>query len=131
MARNNTPEACARQHGAVVALATVYNGSAPGANTNILTTSLKVSESACAIRITVCLTTGSVFNMQTTDGTTAYVNGLNGSTALNAGDVYTFTVGARRYSSQTGTTELSYNFQVETDSVIRFLFVEEVTGPVV
>lgn len=120
---------------AVASLATVYAGAAPGANTNILATSVKVSAHASAIRVTVCLTTSSVFNVQTTDGTTAYVNGLNASVALNAGDVYTFTFGARRYKSQPytdGTTaELSYNFQVETDSVIRFLFVDEVIGPVI
>lgn len=129
MARNNSPEGSTAGSGACTALATVYAGAAPGANTNILATSLKVSDSASALRVTVCLTTGSVFNLHVTDGTTAYVNGLNASAALNAGDVYTFTVGARRYSSQTGTTELSYNFQVETDSVIRMLFVEEITGP--
>lgn len=131
MARIRTPERTPTAQGACVALVTQYALAAPGANTNMLATSFKVSESASALRITVCLTTGSVFNLHVTDGTTAYVNGLNASAALNAGDVYTFTVGARRMSSQTGTTELSYNFQVETDSVIRFLFVEEITGPVV
>ena len=130
MARYKTPERTPTAQGACVALVTQYALAAPGANTNMLATSFKVSESASAIRITVCLTTGSVFNKYVTDGSTAYVCGLNGSTALNAGDEYTFTTGVRRYSSQSNTTELSYNFQVETDGVVRFLFVDEVTGPV-
>ena len=129
MARNNTPEACARQYGAVIALATVYNGSAPGANTNIITP-VKVSDSASTIRVTVCLATASVFNVVVTNGSTPFTMGLNASSALQAGDLYTFTFGARRYSSQTGTTELTYSFQVETDGVINYLLVEEVTGPV-
>lgn len=131
MARIRTPERTPTAQGACVALATVYALAAPGANTNILSTAIKVSESAVALRVTVSLTTASVFNLHVTDGTTAYVIGLNASTALQAGDLYTFTFGARRYSSQSNTTELSYNFQVETDSVIRMLFVEEVSGPVI
>lgn len=116
----------------VAALATVHNGSAPGANTNIFSTSLKVSPSASAIRVTVCLSTGSVFNVVVTDGTNPHTQSLNGGTALTANCLYTFTFGARRYSSQpytAGTTaEISYNFQVATDSVIETLFVEECTG---
>ena len=130
MARNNSPEGSTAGSGACTAIATVYAGAAPGANTNIVTP-FKVSESASALRVTVCLTTGSVFNVRVTDGSTAYTMGLNASAALNAGDIYTFTFGARRYSSQTGTTELTYSFQVETDSVINYLLVEEVTGPVI
>lgn len=118
---------------ATASLATVYNGSAPGANTNILATGVKVSGHASAIRLTVVLATSSVFNYTVTDGTTAFTVGLNSSAALNAGDAYTFTFDARRYKSQPytdGTTaELTYNFQVETDGVIRQLFVTEVIGP--
>ena len=119
----------------IAALATVYNGAAPGANTNILTDSVKVSPSASALRITVCLSTGSVFNVRVTDGTNAHTQSLNGGTALTANCLYTFTIGARRYSSQPytdGTTaELSYNFQVAADGVIETLFVEEATGPTI
>lgn len=128
MARIRTPERTPTAQGACVALATVYALAAPGANTNIVTP-FSVSESAVALRVTVCLTTGSVFNVRVTDGSTAYTMGLNASAALNAGDIYTFTFGARRYSSQTGTTELTYSFQVETNGIINMLFVEEVTGP--
>ena len=120
---------------AVAALVTGFNLSAPGANTNILATSIKVSPHAVALRITVCLATASVFNVMVSDGTTTFALGQEKSTALNAGDSYTFTLGARRYKShpyvEGTTTELTYNFQVETDGVIRILFVEEVLGPVV
>ncbi len=120
---------------AVASLATVYKGHAPGANTNILATSVKVSGHASAIRVTVCLATASVFNLRITDGTDAFTIGLNASAALQAGDLYTFTFGARRYKSQPytdGTTaEFSYNFQVKTDGVINLLFVDEIIGPAV
>lgn len=130
MARNNTPEGATAGSAACTAIATVYALAAPGANTNIVTP-FKVSESASALRVTVCLTTGSVFNVRVTDGTTAYTQSLNGGTALTAACIYTFTFGVRRYSTGTGTTELTYSFQVATDGVIQTLFVEEVTGPVV
>lgn len=98
-----------------------YNISAPGANTNILSTNVTPALDGVWV-VTVCLTTGSVFNLVTTDGTTSFTNGLNASAALNAGDVYTFSFGVM--------TSLSYNFQVETNSVIRKLIVHEMTGPV-
>lgn len=130
MARNNTPETRGIQTAAISALATVYAGAAPGANTDIVTP-FKVSESASAVRVTVCLTTGSVFDVRVTDGSTAYTMHLNGGTALTAACLYTFTFAARRYSSQTGTTELTYSFRVATDGVINYLLAEEVCGPVI
>lgn len=101
-------------------VASVYSGSAPGANTDILAADVEPQIRGSVFRVTVCLSTESVFNVTTTDGTTAYTNGLNSSTALNAGDVYMFAFGTRE--------DIDYNFQVETDSVIRFLYVEEVIG---
>lgn len=111
-----------------VARATVYAGSAPGANTNIITP-ITFGDHACACRVTVALTTGSVFNVRVTNGTTAYTQSLNGGTALTANCLYTFTFGVR--ASTNGTTALTYSFQVATDSIIQTLFVEEVTGGVV
>lgn len=106
-----------------------YAKAAPGANTNILTNNIKIeTPGSAALRITVALTTASVFNMRVTDGTTAYDLGLNNSVALAAGDLYTFTVAALKHN-ESG-VELEYNFQVETDSVIRLLVVEEITGGV-
>ena len=138
MARAKTPEATTGP-GSCVAVMTVYAGSAPGANTNISftdasgasVTTFKVPEDATALRVTVSLATSSVLDLRVTDGSTAYTQHLNGGVALAAGTLYTFTVGARRYSTQSGTTELSYAFRVVTDSVIQTLFVEAVSGPVV
>ena len=99
-----------------------YDLAAPGANTNILGTAITPREDGFFV-VTVCLTTGSVFNVTTSDGTTTFTNGLNASAALNAGDVYTFTFGV--------IASLGYNFQVETNSAIRMLIVHEVTDAAV
>lgn len=137
--RTLVPEVSNAASASVTSLMTVYAGAAPGANTSIpftdangdAATTFKVSEHASAIRITVCLTTGSVLDLYVTNGTTAYTQHLNGGTALTASCIYTFTVGARRYSTQNGSTELTYALRVATDSVIQTLLVEEVTGPVI
>lgn len=115
-----------------IRLATVYAGSAPGVNTNILATGIVPPKDVGAFRITVALAAASVFNVRVTDGTTAYTQGLKESAALNAGDLYTFTMGVSRTSdgSEDGTT-LTYNFQVETDGVIQTLIVDGVVGGVV
>ena len=102
-------------------VARTYALDAPGANTDILTTAIEPKEDGVAV-VTVCLTTSSVFNVTTTDGTTAYTNGLNASGALQAGDVYTFSFGVR--------AGISYNFQVETNSVVRFLIMAIMTDSV-
>ena len=94
---------------------------APGADTNILTTGIIPKEDG-VMCVTVCLTTGSVFNVTITDGTTSYVNGLGASAALNSGDMYTFCFGCL--------TSLTYNFQVETNSVIRELHVFVMTNSI-
>ena len=70
---------------------TVYNGSAPGANTDILAANV-TPDRRSAWRVTVALTTSSVFNVVATDDTTEHVWGLNASAALNAADLYTFTL---------------------------------------
>ena len=127
MANLNSPI----QQSAVVPRAMVYAGAAPGVSTNILTTGITFGDAVSACRVTVCLTTSSVFNVYVTDGSTAYTMGLNASGALNAGDLYTFVFGVCKYSSDSGTTGLTYNFRVETDSVINYLRVEEVIGSVV
>ena len=103
-----------------------YKIDAPGENTDILSTALTLSETCNAIRLTICLSAPSVINVTTTDGTTSFTNGLNESTALNAGDIYSFAFPAINETAA-GLT-ISYNFQVETDSVIRFLVIDEVMG---
>jgi len=113
--------------GSANALYTAYALAAPGANTTF--GSFKVSPVCGVVRITVQLTTASVLNLTSTDGTTAYVGGLNGSVALAAGDWYSFVIPLRYTSNgDDGGTVMTYGFQVETDSVIRALFVDLVTG---
>ena len=99
-----------------------YALAAPGANTNMLSTGLTSAYPVSAFRVTVRLATASVFNLHTTDGTTAYVTGLNNSVALAAGDLYTFSFGVNN--------GLTYNFQVETDGIISILQVDEIPGAV-
>ncbi len=105
-----------------------YALAAPGANTNILATSLQPIHIGSHFRVSVALTTSSVFNVITTDGTTAYTTSLNGATALAAASVYEFKIPAPKFKTIGGSTAMSYNFQVATDSVIRMLMVEEVRG---
>lgn len=105
--------------------AAIFNRAAPGANTDILTTAITPKE-GCAIKITALLATGSVLNMTVTDGTTTFTGGLNSSTSLNAGDWYTFTIGANPVETNSGDgNPLSYNFQVETDGIIQMLLIQE------
>ena len=113
-------------------VATVYAGAAPGANTNILTASITPSQTASAYRVTVALATASVFNVFCDSGTD-YTFGLNGSTALNAGDLYTFVFGVTHNTDGSlGTgTAVAYNFRVETDGVIQLLLVDEILGAVI
>jgi peroxiredoxin family protein len=105
--------------------AVLFNRAAPGANTNILTTGITVTE-GCALRVTVALTTSSVFNATCSDGTVTFTWGLNSSTALNAGDLYAFVFGAAPRETNSGSNNtLTYNFRVETNSIIECLIVEE------
>lgn len=95
-----------------------YAIAAPGASTNILTTSLTPGAASHRFRVSVILETASVFNMieVSTDGGTD-TNGLNGSVALGAGDLYEFEFEVDQANT--------YNFQVETNGIIRRLIVSE------
>lgn len=111
--------------------ATIFNGSAPGANTGIVSGGMTFSESAGAARVTIALTTSSVVNVTCTDGSTTHKWGLNASGALNTGDLYTFSFGVS--ASDDGTSDgtgLTYNLEVETDGVIEILLVDEIKGGV-
>ena len=137
--RAEAPESSGGRMSACVAIFTGYAIAAPGANTDIpfvdaggaAATTFKVSPSATAVRVTVAVTTGGVFDLRVTNGTTAYTIHFNAGTALTAAVLYTFTFGARRFSTTNGTTELTYSFRVATDSIINYLMAEEVSGPVV
>ena len=99
-----------------------FNVSAPGANTDILSAAITPVYYG-AFRITVSLTTGSVFNYTEARSGTTFTHGINSSVALNAGDAYIFNVDVSPLST--------YNFQVETNSVIRQLKVSEIPSAVI
>ena len=107
-----------------------FNRTAPGANTDIIangitnlvnskTTATNYTPSVdCFIAVSVALTTASVFNMTETNAGTTFTHGLEQSGTLGAGDLFT-------WSGIPVFTGCTYNFQVETDSVIRRLFIAE------
>lgn len=110
---------------------TGWNESAPGANTGI-TGGIKFGANASACRVTVALTTSSVFNVTCTDGSTTHKWNLNDGTALGAAKLKTFTFAVRATDDGTESgTALTYDFEVETDGVIETLLVEEITGGVI
>lgn len=100
-----------------------HASAAPGANTNIFSTSL-IPATRAAFRVTVSLATASVFNciVSTATGSSPKTCSLNGATALSVTTMYTFTFGVD--------PTCSYNFQVATDGVINYLCVEEIQGAV-
>ncbi len=102
--------------GGVTNRATTFGLAAPGANTDILSADL-TPQMAGFFVVSVSLTTSSVFNVTETQGATTYTNGLNKSNALNAGDKYVFTFPVNAATA--------YNFQIETDGVVRELTVME------
>lgn len=96
---------------------------APGANAGIISGGFTPTVGS-AIRVTVSLATASVFNVTVTpSGGAKRTHGLNSSVALAANDLYSFTFGAS--PADADGTALSYNFEVETDGIIRYLVVEE------
>ena len=107
----------------VINRASIHEGSAPGANTDILGTDI-TPENAAAFRITTQVTAASVMNvMVKKSGNTTQTCALNNNIALLAGSLYTFSFGV--VPSQT------YNFQVETDGQIDILQVDEILGGVI
>src|SRR5687768_1354605 len=99
-------------------LVTKYALAAPGANTDFgaFTPQYPVSQ----VRMSIAVTTSTILNLSVTDGTTGYILGLNGSVALAAGDLYTFTFPISKLSAggdvvSASSKALSYAFQVETD----------------
>ena len=94
-----------------------YNIAAPGANTNIIT-GIAPKLGAGIFRIGLALATASVFNYTVTDGTTGFTVGLYASAALTAGDQYLLDIPHLGPS-------YTYNFQVETDGIVRVLTVHE------
>ena len=102
--------------------ADIFNQAAPGADTNILTTAI-TPQYFGALRITIVLATASVVNYTEARSGTTFTCGLNSSVALNAGDAYTFVFDCSPSST--------YNFQVETNGIIRLLKVSEIPAAVI
>lgn len=102
-----------------------FNLPAPGAATNILTTSLTPVYDG-AFRVTVCLATTSVFNVIVTTvaaGGATFTCALNSGTALTGTQLFTFVFGV--------STTNTYNFQVATNGVIQILQIDEVCSGVI
>lgn len=109
----------------LITRAALFNRAAPGAATNILTTSITPLE-GCAIRVTVCLATGSVFNVVCSNGTTTFTMSLNGGSALTADTLYAFTFASHPTETNSGSAvTLTYNFRVATNGIINYMVVEE------
>ena len=104
--------------------AAVHEGSAPGANTDILSSDITPNYGVSCLRITTQVTTASVMNiMVKKTGNTTQTCALNNNIALLAGALNAFTFGC--VSGQ------DYNFQVETDGQIDILQVDEILGGVI
>ena len=103
---------------------------APGANTSFA--AFVMGRYDAGVRITISLTTASVLNLISTDGTTAYTSGLKDSETLSAADEHVINVPALPVNKPgtglgTGTAAvaMAYALQVETDSVIRYVRIDE------
>ena len=104
--------------------AAIHEGSAPGANTDILGSDITPSYGVSCFRVTVQVTTASVLNvMIKKTGDTTQTCALNNNIAILAGTLNTFVFGC--VSGQT------YNFQVETDGQIDVLQMDEILGGVI
>lgn len=101
-------------------LVTGYNIAAPGANTNILDASL-TPKRAGWFHGSIVLNTSSVVNYTVSDGTTTFTVGLDESSTIPAGDAYQFGFAVH--------PNFSYNFQVETNGIIRQIVVFESDDP--
>lgn len=88
---------------------------APGANTPVLASDI-VAPWDGFMRIQILLATSSVVNYTSDDGTNSYTEGLDDSSSISAGDPHTFDVQV--------SSGVAYNFEVETDGVIRRLIVD-------
>lgn len=97
---------------------------AVSSNADICTTSLTpATPGTLAYRITIgLLETNSVVNVEVTVNSVSKNFDLNSGTALTAGSLYTFTLGA------IGGGDYTYNLQCETSTRIGYLLIEEIRG---
>lgn len=111
---------------------------AASTNADILSDSaigVSTAGKSVALRVTVALVdTASVFNMTFTrtdssGNSETQTFGLNGSVALSAGDLFTFTVGLEDKIDDADDAQLLVNFQCETTTTVGYLSVQEVQSP--
>lgn len=122
VAQDTPPVRAHNTHGAPAILhASIHNQASEAAGTDLLDAAITPKVEGSVLRVTVCLTTSSVFSVIDSDGTTTFVQDLNGGTALTAGARYAFTIGSTR-------KDHTYDFELGTASVIETLQVEEVVG---
>ena len=95
---------------AAIRRASVFNGSAPGSNTDIFTDSLSPKRGCVYARLTTVFSTTTVVNVTASDGTTTHAMKL-GATVAGEVNVFEFSVDPA----------LTYNVQIVTDSVIETL----------
>lgn len=112
-----------------------FNRSAPGANTDIIangitnilngaTTATSYTPSVdCYIAVSIVVATASVVNMTETYSGTTFTYGLERSATVSSGDLF-------GWSLIPVFTACTYNFQVETDSIIRRLAIVELQSGV-
>lgn len=93
--------------------APIFNGTAPGANTNIFTANLTPKKGYRKLIIDIQLATASVVNLMVKKSATTITSPLNSGVALLAGKPYVF--------EKLVHSDHSYNLQLETDGVITIL----------
>ena len=108
----------------IISHAAIHEGSAPGANTDILGSDITPNYGVSCFRITVQVTAASILNvMVKKTGNTTQTCALNNNIPILAGTINTFTFGC--------VAGQDYNFLVETDGQIDILQVDEVLGGVI
>lgn len=93
--------------------ATIFNGAAPGADTDILSADITPKQGCVLARIGVAFGHSAKLNLMGTDGTTTYAWALNGGSNLAADTIYKF-----EFATDPA---LSYNLQISHDGVVEQL----------
>ena len=99
---------------------TFFNLAAPGASTNIFSSSIKPKTGSVKARVTVALTVSGLLTVNAIDSppTASYSFVLNEGSALAAGSLYTFEFGTD--------PALSYNVQLGTDGIVGQLLWDDI-----
>ena len=87
-----------------------FNGSAPGADTDILASALTPKQGATRARITCAFSHTTKLNLMISDGSTTIAMGLNDNSTLATDAIHTFDFAVD--------ASLAYNLQLSHDGVI-------------